>query len=351
MDLQAIWEEYGLVELEQGIQTLFPQNDFSLGVVFQKLFAGEVFDAIEYLFTGLISGMSLQLGGIKNIFVWLLVLGIVSALLTHFARIFEKHRIADLSFYYIYLLLSTVLIKSFAQVVVIAESAIGEIILFVKLLVPAYLLVVGISTGGATAVASSQLLVLMIYGVEKILLGCVIPMIYGFIVLSVINSIWTEEKLGMMIELVEKGIGWILKAALWVVTGMNLFQGMITPMVDAVKKSTLQKVVSAVPGVGNTADAMTELAVGSAMVIKNSVGVVLLILLLVLCGIPLLKIFVTALLFKGAAALMGVVSDRRISGCANRTGDGVMLLLRTTGTAMLLFFITLAVVAMSVGKI
>lgn len=350
MELQAIWEEYGLDKLEEGMATLFPQNDFSFGTMFQKLLAGEVMGAMEYLFQSMVSGMSLQFGGIKNIFVWLLVLGIVSALLTHFARIFEKHRIADLSFYYIYLLLSTVLLKSFAQVVVIAESAIEEIILFVKLLVPAYLCVVGIATGTTTAAAYSQLLVLVVYGVEKILLGCVIPMIYGFIVLSVINSIWAEEKLSMIIDLLEKGIGWILKASMGVVTGINLFQGMITPMVDAVKKSTLQKAISAIPGIGNTADAMAELATGSAVVIKNSVGVVLLLLLLFLCGIPLLKIFLTALLFKGAAALMGVVSDRRISGCTNRTGDGVMLLLRTTGTAMLLFMITLAVVSMSIGR-
>lgn len=350
MELQAIWEEYGLDKLEEGMQTLFPQNNFSLGIMFQKLLEGEVLGAVKYLFTSLVSGMSLQLGAIKNIFIWLMVLGIVSALLTHFARVFEKHRIADLSFYYIYLLLSTVLLKSFSQVVVIGESAIEEIILFVKLLVPAYLCVVGIATGATTAVAYSQLLVLVVYGVEKILLGWVIPMIYGFIILSVINSIWAEEKLGMIIELVEKGIGWILKASMGVVTGINLFQGMITPMVDAVKKSTLQKVISAVPGVGNAADAVTELAAGSALVIKNSVGVVLLLLLLLLGAVPLLKIFLTALLFKGAAALMGVVSDKRISGCTNRTGDGVMLLLRTTGTAMLLFMITLAVVAMSIGR-
>lgn len=350
MELQAIWEEYGLDKLEEGMETLFPKHNFSLGVMFEKLLEGEVLESIQYLLTSLTSGMNLQLGSVKNIFVWLLVLGIVSALLTHFARIFEKQKIADLSFYYIYLLLSTVLLKSFAQVVVIAESAISEIILFVKLLVPAYLCVVGIATGTTTAAAYSQLLILVVYGVEHILLGWVIPMIYGFIVLSVINSIWAEEKLGMLIDLAEKIIGWVLKASMGVVTGINLFQGMITPMVDAVKKSTVQKVISAVPGVGNTAEAVTELATGSALVIKNSVGVVLLLLLLILCAVPLFKIFVTALLFKGAAALMGVVSDKRISGCTNRTGDGVMLLVRTTGTAMLLFMITLAVVAMSIGR-
>ena len=42
-----------------------------------------------------ISGMTAQLAGMKNIVVWLLVLGVVSALLTHFVEIFDKHQIKN----------------------------------------------------------------------------------------------------------------------------------------------------------------------------------------------------------------------------------------------------------------
>ena len=44
---------------------------------------------------------------------------------------------------------------------------------------------------------------------------------------------------------------------------------------------------------------------------------------------------------------MGIVSDSRISTCVNRAGDAGFLLLRTAGTAMLLFLISIAVTAVN----
>lgn len=350
MELQSIWQDYGLDELEAGMQTLFPESDISLDVLLQTILEGDILGAMEYLVSGSIAGMANQFVGLKNILIWLVILGLVSALLNHFVGIFDKHQIADLSFYYIYLLFSAVLLKCFVQAAETAEAAMENIILFVKLLVPTYMMAVGLSTGTTTANMYSQLLVLIIFGVEHVLLGCVLPLIYCFIILSIVNCIWTEEKLALLMELVEKAVGWILKVAMGLVTGVSVFQAVITPMIDSVKKTALQKTLSVIPGVGDAADGALELVMGTALVIKNSIGVVLLILLLVLCAAPLVQIFLTALLFKGAAAFMGIIGDKRITACANRTGDAGMMLFRTAGTAMLLFLITLAVVATTIGK-
>lgn len=345
MELQSIWQDYRLDQLEEGMRTLFPEHKISLNSLLQRILEGDIPGAFETLIQGSITGIMGQFSGMKNVLLWLLILGVVSALMSHFVEIFDKHQIADLSFYYTYLLFSAVLLKCFAQSAQTAEGAMEQIILFVKLLVPTYMLAVGVATGTTTVSAYSQLLVLIIYGVEKVLLGCVIPFIYCFVVLSIINSIWAEEKLSLIIELLEKAVGWILKAAMGVVTGIGIFQSLITPMVDSVKKTTLQKVISVIPGIGNAADGAVELVAGSAVVIKNSIGIALLLLLLILCAVPLLQIFVTAILFKGAAAFMGVISDKRITGCANRAGDAGMMLFRTTGTALTLFLIVLAVTA------
>lgn len=349
MELASVWQDYGLDELEEGMRALFPEYGVSLSALLGKIMEGDIPGALQYLAGGCIESITGQLGGLKNILIWLVVLGVVSALLTHFVEVFDRHQIADLSFYYIYLLLTAVLLKCFSQAAQTATDAMENIILFVKMLVPTYLIAVGTANGSTTVGACSQLMILLIYGVEKVLMGIVLPLVYCFVILSVINSIWAEEKLALLIELLEKGIGWLLKAALGIVTGISFFQSVITPMVDSVKKTALQKTVSAIPGVGNAADGVVELVTGSALVIKNSIGIVLLLLLLAMCAAPLLKIFLTALLFKAAAALMGIISDKRITACADRTGDAAMLLLRTTGTAMLLFLITIAVVASATG--
>lgn len=350
IELESIWQDYGLDQLEEGMASLFPEYNLSLTDLLEKVMTGDILGAVTGFFQGILSNMSDSAMSVKNIFLWLIILGVISALMTHFVEVFDKHQIADLSFYFIYLLMSAILLKCFSQALLTATESIENIVLFVKLLVPTYLLSVGVATGTTTVTAYYQLLMLLIYGVEKILVGVVLPFIYSYCLLSMVNGIWVEEKLTLFIELIEKGVGWILKASLGIVTGISVFQAVVTPTIDSVKAASLQKAISAIPGVGNVADGVVELVVGSAVVIKNSIGIVLLILLLVLCAAPLLQIFFTAALLKCAAAFVGMVSGKRITGCVNHIGDACMLLFRTAGTAMLLFLIILSVVAAATNR-
>ena len=343
-DLNVIWQDYGLDRLEEGMKTLFPDNNLSLDQLLAQLLRGDVLGALGGLFTGVVKDFTGQLSGMRNVFIWLLVLGIVSSLMTHFVEIFDKHQVADVAFYFMYLLFTVVILRCFFLAGETAVDTLNNVVLFIRMMIPAYLISVGISTGSVTAGASTQMMLLVIYAVQNVLVQGIVPLIYSMCMLVVINGIWVEEKLTLIIELLEKGIGWVLKGAIGVVTGLSIFQALITPVVDSVKTSALQRLVSAIPGVGNAADGVVELVLGSAMMIKNSIGVLLLLLFLVMCAAPLLKIALIAGVLKCAAAFMGIVSDKRITSCANRTGDAGFLLLRTTGTAMLLFLISIAVI-------
>ena len=341
MEWNLIWQDYGLDKLQEGIARLFPERQLNLEELLGQVVKGDIFGALAALFKGGITDFLAQVAGMKNIFIWLLVLGIVSSLMTHFVEIFDRHQVADMGFYFMYLLFTAVLLKCFFQAAEIAGHAVENIILFVKLLVPTYLLAVGVSTGAVTAGASYQMMLFAVYGVEYILAEGLLPLVCSFSMLSVVNGIWAEEKLTFLIDLVGKATGWVLKGALGAMTGI----GVIGPVVDSARNSALNKLISAIPGIGTAAGGVAELVVGSAMVIRNSIGVVLLLLLLLLCAVPLLKIAVVAGLLKCAAAFMGIVSDRRITACANRIGDACLLLFRLTGTAMLLFVVAVAVAA------
>lgn len=347
MDVKVIWQDYGLDKLEEGVQQLFPETGISAEELLEQIISGDIFGALSGFLTEIVSNFISQMNGMKNIFLWLLVLGIVSSLLTHFVEIFDVHQVADLGFYFMYLLFTVILLKCVSQAAQTATKTLENITLFIRLLVPAYLFSVGVSGGAASASVICQMMLVVIYGVEYVLARGVIPLIYSFLMLIVVNGIWVEEKLTLLIDLLEKGIGWVLKAAVGIVTGISIFQSLITPVVDSVRKSALQKVVSAIPGVGNVADGAIELVLGSALVIKNSIGVVLLLLMLMLCAVPILKIGLIAGILKCAAAFIGVVSDKRITACANRAGDAGILLLKTTGTAMILFLISIAVATAS----
>lgn len=235
MDLSLIWQDYGLDRLEEGIARLFPQRTLDLEQLFAQVMEGDIFGAIAGLFRGSIADIAGQAGGMRNIFVWLLVLGIVSTLSAHFVEIFDKQQVADMGFYFMYLLFTTVLLKCFAQAAETAGIVMENTVLFAKLLIPAYMLSIGVSSGAVTAGASRQLMLLAVYGVESILSAFLLPLIYSFCMLSIVNGIWIEEKLDFLIEFLGKVIGWVLKGALWIVTGLGIFQRLIAPVVDSAR--------------------------------------------------------------------------------------------------------------------
>ena len=347
LSMDLIWEEYGLDQLQQGLSNLFPGNEFSLRQVLAQIMQGDVLGVIRDIANAMLGDMGSQLAGLRNVLLWLVMLGMVSALMSHFMEIFDKHQVADISFYFMYLLLTAVLLASFGRIAQVASTTMENILLFIRLLVPTYLMAVGVASGTATAGASYQLVLLLIYGVERVLIGGLLPFIYSYVLLAVVNGIWIEEKLSMLMELLEKGIKAALKAIIGIVTGISVFQSVITPVIDTVKTSAMQKIVAAVPGSGGAADSLASMVIGSAVVIKNSIGVVLLILLMSVCLSPLLQILLTACCMKLAAAVMGIISDKRITACTNKVGEGSMMLLKITGTALLLFLISISLVAVS----
>ncbi len=129
-----------------------------------------------------------------------------------------------------------------------------------------------------------------------------------------------------------------------------MIQSMITPVIDSVKMSAVQRTVSLIPGIGNVSDSVAELVIGSAVLVKNSIGALAVVLLVLLCALPAAKIWLLAMVLKFSAALTGIVSDRRITSCMDRVGEGSLLVLRILLTASGLFLIMIAIAAMTTNR-
>lgn len=349
MDLTAIYNAFGLDRMQSGMESLFPDFEMPFAELFSMLLQGKIMDMLGVFVKSIWQQAGTQIVSYKNIFVTLLLLGVLSALMNHFVEIFDQHQVADLCFYFLYLCMVAVLLQCFWETGEICTGLMENVVAFARLLLPAYLLAVG-AAGNTIAVGTYyQVFLLLIVIVEEILFRLLVPMIYGYCLLSVVNSIWAEEKLGLFIEFTGKIIEWILKAVLGIVTGLSAFQTILAPVLTSVQNGLWKKLASAIPGVGNMAGGVLELLFGSAMIIKNTAGLILLLLLLFLGAVPLGRIFLTALILKGAAAFLGIISDKRVSLCTDRAGNAAMLLFKTAGTSVLLFFVSIAMLAVSGG--
>ena len=153
-----------------------------------------------------------------------------------------------------------------------------------------------------------------------------------------------EEKLNLLLDFVEKAVSYAIKITLGIITGFTVLQSLISPVVDSLESSALKKAVSVIPGIGNLTEGMFEMVVGSAVLIKNSIGIYITIVMLFICILPIIKILLLSGVLKAGAALIGIVSDKRMTNCANRVGDGSLMLLKVALSAIGIFIISIAIV-------
>lgn len=331
--------------INEGMDRLFPGFKLDGTALLKMVMEGRSGEAFRQLLAQIGDSLTGELGGIRQILIYILVLGVVSALFAEFSDLFAGEQIAQAGFYFLYLFLMVVLTKVFLFVSEVASGAVENIVLFIQLFIPTYTIAVGAAQGTAAAAYYYQLMLLLAYLVESFLNKVLIPLIYSYVMLALLNGLWPEEKLSLLLDFIAKGVGFALKVSLGTVTGLSFVQAVIVPVASGLRISAMRKAISAIPGIGGVAEGMTELMLGSAVLIKNSMGVLLLVLIAGACILPLLKILVVTGVVKLGAAVTGIVSDKRISACTDRVGEGCFLLLRCVFTAVALFVIVIAVIS------
>lgn len=347
---ENIWQEMDLDTAEESFKSMFPEYHFDGKQVLSLIAQGKIMAAVSALVSGLVDTIKAQFGEIRTLFVMILILGITAALFSNFADVFQNHQVSDIAFYFIYLMLITVLIKSFGNAASIVKEMLNQLITFIQLFIPAYILTIGTASGAASAAAYYQLFLMAIYIIEKIYISILVPMVYCFALLGVINGIWMEEKLNLLLDLLHKLISSCIKITFAIIMGLSMMQSMISPIIDALETSALKKAVSAIPGIGNLTEGVFEMVVGSAVLIKNSIGIYITLVMLFICALPIIKILLLAGVLKAGSALVGIVSDKRLTNCANRVGDGSFMLLQLALSAIALFIISIAIMACATNR-
>lgn len=299
---------------------------------------------IDKLLQALLDQAFGQVNYVRRTIVHIMIITIAAALLSNFSNVFQNSQISDISFYVVYMLMLTVLMKSFVAVTSIASGAVNALIEFMRSLVPAYFLALTFAGKTTTAMLFYQVILMIITGIQLLFSNLIMPLINIYVVLMLVNNISKEDFLSRLAQLLKGAIEWLLKAMLTVVIGFNIIQSLVAPAIDAFRTTMLNKTVSAIPGVGNAVNAVTDMVIGSAVIIKNGVGVAALVILIVLSLTPLIQLWIFSFMYKLSAAVMQPVSDTRMIKCIGSVGDGARLLIKVVTTSLVLLMITIAIV-------
>jgi len=102
--------------------------------------------------------------------------------------------------------------------------------------------------------------------------------------------------------------------------------------------------VDLVPVVGKYFKDAFEIVVASGLLLKNAIGILVLIVLVFITLIPVLKIAAMALTFHLTAALVEPIGEKELAGALQDMGKGMQYIFATVAAVGVMFFLTVVIV-------
>ena len=109
------------------------------------------------------------------------------------------------------------------------------------------------------------------------------------------------------------------------------------------------RAAGALPGIGNAVNMVTELVLTSAALVRNSLGVVILLAFVAVGVGPVIHYGLQSQEYRFLAAVAQPVSDKRIVESLATMGEGCAMLLKVLFTAEVLCMLDFVILMTSVG--
>lgn len=263
---------------------------------------GVFYGVLEYLFYELVSNGKL-LGT-------LLMLTLFSSVLQTMHAAFERSSISKIAYFVVYIVLLFLALNSFHSAVSYAKETIDTMSHFMLALVP---LVLGLmaSFGNVIAVSFFQPIIIFFVNISGMLVSNIIlPILFLAALLLIVSTLSDQYKVTHLANLMKSvGLG-MLGVFLTIFLSVMSIQGATSAIQDGVAMKTA-KFISGnfIPVVGRTLTDATDSILSASLLLKNAIGIVGLIIIIIVALFPAIKIFAIAIIYRVCAAILQPIGD------------------------------------------
>lgn len=275
----------------------------------------------------------------------LLILGAILAVLEHLQSAFEQNTVAQLAHSVGVISLLTVALGSFTLALNTGREAIGNMVGLMQSLIPVLLTLMA-ALGSLTTVALMHPVIFISLNVLGTLMrNIVFPLIFCAAILGIVNQISDRFQVSRLADIFRDGSVLLVGLFLTIFIGILGIQGVAGAVTDGVGLRTAKFLTGAfVPVIGGVLSDAVEAVLGCSLFLKNAVGILGTLALLLACAIPIAKILSAALIYRLAAALMQPLGAERLGEALHLLGNYLFIVFAAVATVGLMFFVALAII-------
>ena len=276
----------------------------------------------------------------------ILVIVVISSVLKSISDDLENKSIAQISHYVTYILIVTIIMKNFSDIIVMIRTSIENLVGFSNSLIP-LLITLMLTTGNIASASMLQPIILFIITfIGNFINTILIPASLVAVALNVISNISDKVQIDKLGTFINKTVIWILGIVLTIFVGVASLEGSITNGVDGLTVKTTKAAVSNfIPIVGKILGDAVETVMSCSNILKNAVGIVGVIIILSICIMPIIKLVALMGVYYLGSALCQPIADKKIVDLLGQIGGTFKLLLAImcSISVMLVIGITLVI--------
>ena len=273
-----------------------------------------------------------------------LAMSVLSSYLSGLKSGFGGAAVADCAFYACFTVISGIASAAFYEAALCASQAIENVAVFMRFIVP--VLVTTLLTSGAAI--SAQTLEPTLLAIVEVAVWVIetvfIPGVMISTALNIVNGMSDKFKTDRMVKLLNSAVKWGLSVMLTVFVSLAGLKSIASAGADglAVKLSKFAA-SNLIPMIGGILAESVETVLNCSVVIKNSVGILGIICLILIALRPVLKLGALLIIFRITAAVAEPVSEPKLITCISRLGDSISVLFSMIAAVTVMFVIVMTI--------
>lgn len=269
-----------------------------------------------------------------------MVIIVIHSILKSLSDGLENKGITQIIYYAQYILIVTLIMTNFVQILDIVKESIQSLVGFMNSLIPV-LITLMISTGSIVSANVVQPIILfLITFIGNFITGVIIPFVLISTALGVISKISDRVQVDKLSKFFKTSVVWMLGVILTIFVGVVSIEGTLSSSVDGVTAKTAKAAVSSfIPVVGKILGDAVDTVIGCSSILKNATGIVGVIILIGIAIVPVIKLVVLMAIYYLGAALCQPIADEKIIKLLEQMGDTFKTLLAIMCSVSVMFII------------
>ncbi len=310
----------------------------------KNIMNGELDVSVQELFKIIVKGLLGEVYNSLHLLGLVVALAVLCAYLMGLQEGFGKEGVQKSAFFVCYITIAIISSTAFYDGAKLAGQAIENISSFMKIIVPVVIATLVASGAPISASVFEPVLIATVEIGVAIVQGVFIPLVMVTTALNVVNNLSDRFKTDRMVKFITQLVKWGLSIMLTIFVSVAGLQSIAASGADGITiKLTKFAASNLIPVVGGILSESVETVMSCSALIKNSVGIMGIIVMGVIAITPLLKIAGILLIFRLAAAISEPVSEPKIIKCISELANSISLLFSMLAATTVMFIVVLTI--------